>query len=68
MIRLPHNSLKLMTMTQTGLIDSILDDVGLSQSKENSNSNDPNFNLKFPPKIKLGPLHNDTNTPPMTAS
>jgi hypothetical protein len=65
------NGLKLMSMTQTGLIDSILDDVGLSQSQEAAATDNPDSDLKVPPKIKhvpaAGPLRNDSDSPPMTA-
>jgi hypothetical protein len=60
-----------MSMTQTGLIDSILDDVGLSQSQEAAATDNPDSDLKVPPKIKhvpaAGPLRNDSDSPPMTA-
>ena len=46
------NGPKLMTMTQTGLIDSILEDVGLHQSPDYVPADDPDNNLKVPPKIK----------------
>jgi hypothetical protein len=66
------NGPKLMTgMTQTSHIDSILDDVGLCQSPEYATANDPDSNVKVPPKIKhipaTSPLHNNINTPPMIA-
>ena len=54
------NGPKLMTMTQTGLIDFILDDVVLTPSPAYAAANDPNSDLKVPPKIKhvpaAGPL------------
>jgi hypothetical protein len=45
------NGPKLMTMTQTSLINSILDDIGLSQSPEYATANDPDSNFKVPPKL-----------------
>ncbi len=55
------------SILEDGLIDSILEDVGLLQSPDYVDSD-----IKVPPKIKhvpaAGPLCNDTDTPPMTAT